>query len=961
MKKIAVLLLWSALCLAQAPRVKVSELNGMKYADQFSSIQAAITAAGATGAVTIPAYYAGTDSFTNPNNITVIDHRQGAISLINPRFWGAKMASGIDDTAALNSAISFAETLTQPVTGGASAKIYIPPGRMIVGCSAPVRIQKQGIALTGDGRTTSFLGPDGSVSSCAGLNGLWFGETGPDSSYAGNPMTYNGTALLTGGSNALQNTSNSNTVSYLEVRDCPVCGAMNGLGAFTVEMTYKPTAVSANLMLWTSSGVRDTASTVQQAGYLYVSSSGQINGALNIAGTLKTVNSGATTISAGSAYHIAMSYDGSNIRVFVNGVVSGTTAATGNIQQQLYEAVHIGCDGGASNISGCSNITGNGLALGTSGGFYGVLDGLRISSNARYTSGFGPPSAKFTTADAATLLACPFITQYGPFTTCVTYTGGTQKNVFLVIHRTDFCPGGAQQANVQGIAFTYGGEYFNPGIGVTLSQIGMFGSNGNGIQVEWGCPFNSNYSDLWFTGVGAAQRYAFFVGTGISSFEKISLNGGAYGFIGPSNSVVRDSYFLVDSTSVIPWLIHGVAGNTNTLSIIGVQSDSEVSDSNLVAPLFLDNVDSGTVQGMYLNNSLGPSTSFPAIVVNKTAKNLYVTFLNNIFSTNSSSTAKVHFATPTGNQFPFIQNPIQFIGNKETVNPSTVPWTDASAAIGIDNKIWMLGPTPYTKTYPNDTTTGTYPSLGVKLTSAGKAIITATTDTAGAIGVAMVRDQQVNLSGTNNVGNVDVAFAGQSQLTFDGATTAGHYAQLSSTEGGAFHDAGASRPGANEIVGIISQTTSTLTPASLTCSPILSGGSLADGSYKVAYVLVNIAGGTSTLGSSETTVTISGGGGAGQINCGAIVNALPGARFPDGMAGFIPYISAAGGGSGSETSQTINGTVCTGGIVAFLANGASACGLAGGFKYGSLIVGSAVPGANTAGAWATVDLNLQNE
>jgi hypothetical protein len=41
----------------------------------YTTIQAAITAAGTTGYVTIPSNYAGTDTYTNPNKIQIIDRR----------------------------------------------------------------------------------------------------------------------------------------------------------------------------------------------------------------------------------------------------------------------------------------------------------------------------------------------------------------------------------------------------------------------------------------------------------------------------------------------------------------------------------------------------------------------------------------------------------------------------------------------------------------------------------------------------------------------------------------------------------------------------------------------------------------------------------------------------------------------------------------------------------------------
>jgi hypothetical protein len=53
-------------------------MAGVRYASQFPSIQAALTDAKTTGAVVIPSDYSGTDTFTNPNNVQVIDLRGDA-------------------------------------------------------------------------------------------------------------------------------------------------------------------------------------------------------------------------------------------------------------------------------------------------------------------------------------------------------------------------------------------------------------------------------------------------------------------------------------------------------------------------------------------------------------------------------------------------------------------------------------------------------------------------------------------------------------------------------------------------------------------------------------------------------------------------------------------------------------------------------------------------------------------
>jgi hypothetical protein len=56
-------------------RVAAANLNGSRFADQFSDIQSAIADAGTTGSVTIPASYSAADPYTNPNKIQIQDLR----------------------------------------------------------------------------------------------------------------------------------------------------------------------------------------------------------------------------------------------------------------------------------------------------------------------------------------------------------------------------------------------------------------------------------------------------------------------------------------------------------------------------------------------------------------------------------------------------------------------------------------------------------------------------------------------------------------------------------------------------------------------------------------------------------------------------------------------------------------------------------------------------------------------
>jgi len=102
--------------------------------------------------------------------------------------------------------------------------------------------------------------------------------------------------------------------------------------------------------------------------------------------------------------------------------------------------------------------------------------------------------------------------------------------------------------------------------------------------------------------------------------------------------------------------------------------------------------------------------------------------------------------------------------------------------------------------------TGTFINTLTKLTccdsSQSAAVIAATTDTSGIIGITV--------SGAGNGGNAIVQESGVAACIFDNATTANDYVQISSTTGGDCHDSGvlytSPPPAGGQIVGIVLST-----------------------------------------------------------------------------------------------------------------------------------------------------------
>jgi hypothetical protein len=103
-------------------------------------------------------------------------------------------------------------------------------------------------------------------------------------------------------------------------------------------------------------------------------------------------------------------------------------------------------------------------------------------------------------------------------------------------------------------------------------------------------------------------------------------------------------------------------------------------------------------------------------------------------------------------------------------------------------------------TIANAGTTGTTANKLAKLTGApSTAVVTATTDTGGVIGIVA--------GGAGTTGNAQIATVGQASCVFDStATVAGDYVQISSTTAGDCHDGGSTYPSTGQVIGRVLST-----------------------------------------------------------------------------------------------------------------------------------------------------------
>ena len=122
--------------------------------------------------------------------------------------------------------------------------------------------------------------------------------------------------------------------------------------------------------------------------------------------------------------------------------------------------------------------------------------------------------------------------------------------------------------------------------------------------------------------------------------------------------------------------------------------------------------------------------------------------------------------------------------------------TDDGSTITISEPL-NIATQPVVKSFANEGTTGTAVNKLAKLSGA-TVLTAATTDTGGVVGIVH--------SGAGTTGSALVAFIGRESCVFDGATTAGHYVQISATAAGQCHDVGASFPSSGQAIGRVLST-----------------------------------------------------------------------------------------------------------------------------------------------------------
>lgn len=197
---------------------------------------------------------------------------------------------------------------------------------------------------------------------------------------------------------------------YFNLRDSRTMD-LHGLTALTVECYYRPDDVVGNSILFSSRGRWFNYEAAGSAVELQVQSGGQVIAHITTSSGGMTSIGSADALVAGTMYHIALCWSGTNLYLFVDGVLKATTAKVGTLVQADAEECPVGPSFDLAPECTFS-----------SDGPHGPVYSLNILNVCKYTTNFAKPTAAFVKT-GNTLMLLNWDLNMGPLTRGQTYLG----------------------------------------------------------------------------------------------------------------------------------------------------------------------------------------------------------------------------------------------------------------------------------------------------------------------------------------------------------------------------------------------------------------------------------------------------------------------------------------------------------------------------------------------------------
>jgi Pectate lyase superfamily protein len=465
-------------------------------------------------------------------------------------------------------------------------------------------------------------------------------------------------------------------------------GPLNGLTAFDVRFFFSARANEVNGN--NHSFLASYGSTTGAPGYTIPASptqadltfqvanagnaiQGQLVAKLNVAGTIKSINSGGTVYPRdGSVHEAELSYDGTTMRLFLDGTIVGSTRASGTVRQSLHQDMFIG-----TAPSEWPDLNGTDVVNGAN------IDSVELSKVARHTSNYTHDTAKFP-GDSNTLALVNFDRFYGingasttqqPLVMPDNLLGTYNPNAYMIFRdHSDSAVGGTFDIEELSIIGGNFGLFAADGISPYIHKFDFED------QTAWGVETFFNIFEGVYDEGFIQANYGMNLGAG-GMVKNLRVTGGYYGLVNPSEA---DYY-------------------THTASVVGVTGMYLVGNGTIATGCNFcefDDENGGSATNVTTNGPVTftmnggvlqtPSTASPIQVEGNAGSAGTDILLSNVLSQPASGTTSL--IADNGSSVLYVQ---AVGGTTSSATALVVPKADTAAVLTQN------GPNPFLMTYAN--------------------------------------------------------------------------------------------------------------------------------------------------------------------------------------------------------------------------------------------------------------------